>query len=206
MTTDLAAVRRRRVGIFGGTLDPIHSGHLCAASEVMGKLGLDEVIFVPTGVPSHKIGQDVTAAEHRYTMVQLAIASNPRFSASRVDLDRGKPTYTFDTLTDLRAELGDDVELFFITGADVVAAIPTWKNADGLFDLAHFVAVSRPDHEVCLDGLPAGKVTACHTPALAMSSTEIRRRVAADEPVWYWMPDTVLTYIGKHHLYGADWS
>lgn len=195
----------RRIGIMGGTFDPIHIGHLAAASEAMGVLGLEQVIFTPA-IPSHKPGREITDGEHRYNMVQLAVAENPRFTVSRTDLDRGKPTYTIDTLTDLRRELGDDVELYFITGADIVADIPNWSRGDELLETAHFVGVSRSGHTLNLTGLPAEKVHEVQLPAIAMSSTEVRERLVADRPVWYWLPAGVIGYIGKHHLYGTSWG
>src|SRR6187551_3589238 len=133
-----------RLGVMGGTFDPIHHGHLVAASEVQALFGLDEVVFVPTGQPWHKVA--VSPKEHRYLMTVIATASNPRFTVSRVDVDRPGPTFTIDTLRDLRDQRGADVELFFITGADALAQILTWKDADILFELAHFVGVTRPGH------------------------------------------------------------
>lgn len=184
----------------GGTFDPIHHGHLVAASEVQSLLDLDEVIFVPTGQPWQKAGRDVAAAEHRYLMTVIATASNPRFQVSRVDVEREGPTYTLDTLRDLRAQRPDD-QLFFITGADALAQILSWKGAEELFDLAHFVGVTRPGHVLSDDGLPQDRVTLLEVPAMAISSTDCRERTAQGEPVWYLVPDGVVQYIGKHHLY-----
>ncbi|HEX2705806.1 MAG TPA: nicotinate-nucleotide adenylyltransferase, partial [Candidatus Lustribacter sp.] len=129
----------------GGTFDPIHHGHLVAASEVMALFGLDEVVFVPTGQPWQKSSSTVTPAEHRYLMTVIATASNPRFSVSRVDIDRSGPTYTIDTLRDLHRQR-PDAELFFITGADALAQILSWKDIDELWELAHFIGVTRPGH------------------------------------------------------------
>src|SRR5215210_2159907 len=131
----------------GGTFDPIHHGHLVAASEVAGLFGLDEVVFVPTGQPWQKTERAVSPAEDRYLMTVVATASNPRFSVSRCDLDRPGPTYTVDTLRDLRTQYGEQVELFFITGSDALAQILSWRSADELFSLAHFVGVTRPGYE-----------------------------------------------------------
>lgn len=195
-----------KLGVMGGTFDPIHIGHLAAASEAMGTLGLDEVVFVPAARPCHKADRHVTDAEHRLAMVHLAVAANPKFTVSRVDLDRPGPTYTVDTLRDLRAERGADTDMYFITGADAVADLPNWENADELFELAHFVGVSRSGHVLDTAGLPPGRVSTCVLPELAMSSSEIRARIAADRPVWYWLPSAVITYIGKHRLYGARWG
>lgn len=190
--------RSPRVGVMGGTFDPIHHGHLVAASEVAQHFGLDEVVFVPTGQPWHKT--DVADSEHRYLMTVIATASNPQFTVSRVDIDRTGTTYTVDTLRDLRRQR-PDAEFFFITGADAVAQILSWRDHDGLWDLAHFVAVSRPGHVLSITGLPEGRVSQLEIPALAISSTDCRERVRQGRPVWYLVPDGVVQYIGKHHLY-----
>ena len=184
----------------GGTFDPVHHGHLVAASEVQALLNLDEVVFVPTGQPWQKDGTDVSPAEHRYLMTVIATASNPRFTVSRVDIDRDGPTYTIDTLRDLR-EQRPDAELFFITGADALAQILTWKDVGELWSLAHFVGVTRPGHVLSDKGLPTDKITLTEVPALAISSTDCRERVGRGEPVWYLVPDGVVQYIGKHRLY-----
>ncbi len=190
-----------RLGVMGGTFDPIHHGHLVAASEVAARFALDEVVFVPTGQPWQKQSRDVTQAEHRYLMAVIATASNPRFTVSRVDIDRPGPTYTVDTLTDLRAQRGAGAELFFITGADALAQILTWKDADALFDLAHLIGVTRPGHTLSGDGLPADRVSLLEVPAMAISSTDCRARVGRGEPVWYLVPDGVVQYVAKHRLY-----
>ena len=185
----------------GGTFDPVHHGHLSAASEVAAEFALDEVVFVPTGSPWQKADRDVSPAEDRYLMTVIATASNPRFSVSRIDVDRPGPTYTIDTLRELRAQHGD-AELFFITGADALAQILGWHAADELFRLAHFVGVSRPGYEpVDLASFPAGAVTLLEVPALAISSSDCRDRVARGHPVWYLVPDGVVQYIEKRALY-----
>ena len=187
----------------GGTFDPIHHGHLVAASEVQARFGLDEVVFVPTGHPWQKADEDVSPAEDRYLMTVVATASNPRFTVSRVDVDRDGPTYTIDTLRDLRAS-APDTELFFITGADALAQILTWKDVDELWGLAHFIGVTRPGHELSDNGLPTERITLQEVPAMAISSTDCRRRVAEGQPVWYLVPDGVVQYINKYHLYAAS--
>ncbi len=190
----------------GGTFDPIHHGHLVAASEVQAWFHLDEVVFVPTGQPWQKSHRDVSPAEDRYLMTVVATASNPRFSVSRVDIDRGGPTYTIDTLRDLRQSHGA-AEFFFITGADALAQILTWHDADAVFELAHFVGCTRPGTSIddaTLDGLPADRVTIIEVPALAISSTECRSRAHKGEPVWYLVPDGVVQYIAKRGLYRPD--
>ncbi len=196
--------KKYRLGVMGGTFDPIHHGHLVAASEVAARFYMDEVVFVPTGIPWQKKGRDVSLAEHRYLMTVIATASNPRFSVSRVDIDRPGDTYTVDTLKDLRAERGDDVELCFITGADALTRILTWRGADELFDLAHFIGVSRPGvpmNESDIAHLPAEKVTLLEVPAMAISSTDCRNRVAHGLPIWYLVPDGIVQYIQKTGLY-----
>jgi nicotinate-nucleotide adenylyltransferase len=191
-----------RLGVMGGTFDPIHHGHLVAASEVQSLLGLDEVVFVPTGEPWQKEGRDVAPAEHRYLMTVVATASNPRFTVSRVDIDRDGPTYTIDTLRDLHAQR-PDAELFFITGADALAQILSWKDSDELFELARFIGVTRPGYELSESGLPGDRVDLQEVPAMAISSTDCRERVGLGEPVWYLVPDGVVQYISKYHLYAA---
>src|SRR5215475_7643225 len=155
-----------RIGIMGGTFDPIHHGHLVAASEVGHFFNLDEVIFVPTGQPWQKGDRKVSPAEDRYLMTVIATASNPRFSVSRVDIDRPGETFTIDTLRDLRAEHGPDAELYFITGADALAKMISWRDADDLFKLAHFVGCTRPGHQLSLAGLPDHHVSLIEVPAL----------------------------------------
>jgi nicotinate-nucleotide adenylyltransferase len=192
-----------RIGVMGGTFDPVHHGHLVAASEVAATYELDEVVFVPTGRPWQKSDRVVTPAEHRYLMTVVATASNPRFMVSRVDIDREGPTYTIDTLRDLTAER-PDAQLYFITGADALAQILSWKDVDELFALAHFVGVTRPGHELDDAGLPAERVSLMEVPAMAISSTDCRVRVGHGQPVWYLVPDGVVQYIAKHGLYRGE--
>ncbi|WP_267128852.1 nicotinate-nucleotide adenylyltransferase [Ornithinicoccus halotolerans] len=192
-----------RLGVMGGTFDPIHHGHLVAASEAAALLGLDEVVFVPTGHPYRKDEREVSSAEHRYLMTVVATASNPRFTVSRVDIERDGPTFTRDTLSDLHAQR-PEAELYFITGADALAQILTWEGVERLWELAHFVGVTRPGHELSDDGLPRDRVTLLEVPAMAISSTDCRQRTAAGEPVWYLVPDGVVQYINKHRLYRPD--
>ena len=194
----MTVTRTPRIGVMGGTFDPIHHGHLVAASEVAQSFDLDEVVFVPTGQPWQKSG--VSLGEHRYLMTVIATASNPQFTVSRVDIDRGGPTYTIDTLRDLKADR-PEAEFFFITGADALAQILSWRDHDELWGLAHFVAVSRPGHVLSTDGLPTDDVSQLEIPALAISSTDCRERVEHGNPVWYLVPDGVVQYIAKHHLY-----
>jgi nicotinate-nucleotide adenylyltransferase len=190
----------------GGTFDPIHYGHLVAASEVADLFELDEVVFVPSGQPWQK-ARPVSAAEDRYLMTVIATASNPRFSVSRVDIDRAGPTYTKDTLQDLHA-LNPDSELFFITGADALSSILSWQGWEVLFQLARFVGVSRPGYELrhehiteVLGELAEDALTLVEIPALAISSTDCRQRAAQRRPLWYLMPDGVVQYVSKRRLY-----
>ncbi len=189
----------------GGTFDPVHHGHLVAASEVQSLFRLDEVIFVPTGQPWQKERREVSPAEHRYLMTVIATASNPRFTVSRVDIDRGGPTYTIDTLRDLRRERPGS-HLFFITGADALAEILTWRDVDELWSLAHFVGVTRPGHLLSDKGLPTEQITLQEVPAMAISSTDCRDRVSKGEPIWYLVPDGVVQYITKHSLYRSVYA
>ncbi len=197
-------VKRLRLGVMGGTFDPIHHGHLVAASEVAARFGLHEVVFVPTGRSWQKAARRVSAPEDRYLMTVIATASNPRFAVSRVDIDRGGDTYTVDTLSDLRRVRGPQADLFFITGADALSNILTWRGADELFDLASFVGVSRPGSPLKMETishLPREKVTLMEVPALAISSTACRERVRAGLPIWYLVPDGIVQYIQKRGLY-----
>lgn len=192
-----------RLGVMGGTFDPIHHGHLVAASEVQNTFDLDEVIFIPTGAQPFKLDRDVTEAEHRYLMTVVATASNPRFSVSRLEIDRPGITYTIDTLRDLRQQY-PDAEIFFITGADALSQILAWKDAEELFSLAHFVGVTRPGHVLDDSGLPDAGVSLVEVPAMAISSTDCRERVQSGAPVWYLVPDGVVQYIRKYRLYQRE--
>jgi nicotinate-nucleotide adenylyltransferase len=189
-----------RVGIMGGTFDPIHHGHLVAASEVASLFELDEVIFVPTGEPWQKSERQVSPAEHRYLMTVIATASNPRFWVSRADIDRRGPTYTIDTIRDI-GDQRPGAELFFITGADALAQILSWKDAEEVLKLARFIGVTRPGYDLSAEHLPTDSVTLIDVPAMAISSSGCRERVVAGRPVWYLVPDGVVQYINKHHLY-----
>jgi nicotinate-nucleotide adenylyltransferase len=199
--SDFGDFAPRRIGVMGGTFDPIHHGHLVAASEVASRFSLDEVVFVPTGQPWQKSNDPVSPAEDRYLMTVIATASNPRFSVSRVDIDRPGETYTIDTLRDLRAERGSEAEFYFITGADALAMMISWRDAEDLFKLAHFVGCTRPGHQLTLTDLPADRLTLLEIPALAISSTECRERVRGGHPIWYLVPDGIVQYISKRKLY-----
>jgi nicotinate-nucleotide adenylyltransferase len=191
-----------RLGVMGGTFDPIHLGHLVAASEVAHLFALDEVVFVPTGEPWQKAERAVTDPETRFLMTAIATADDPRFTVSRVDIERAGPTYTVDTLRDLAAQ-HPGAELFFITGADALASIMTWRDPDDVLALAHLVAVTRPGHDLDAAHLPPGAATVVEIPALAISSTDCRERVAAGAPITYLVPAGVERFIAETGLYRA---
>jgi nicotinate-nucleotide adenylyltransferase len=172
-----------------------------AASEVAAQFGLDEVIFVPTGEPWQKTERAVSPAEDRYLMTVIATAANARFSVSRIDVDRAGPTYTVDTLRELRSLRGPATDLFFITGADALAQILSWREPDAVTELAHLVGVTRPGHRLADPGLPTGAVTLVEIPALAISSSDCRERVGRNEPIHYLVPEGVVQYIAKRGLY-----
>jgi nicotinate-nucleotide adenylyltransferase len=191
----------------GGTFDPIHHGHLVTAQEALHQFGLDEVVFVPTGQPWMKADREVAPAEHRYLMTVLATASNPRFSVSRVEIDRGGPTYTIETLQELRRKADGEVDLFFITGADAMLEILLWKDPEEILAQAHVIAATRPGYDLARfeRETPTGhpNVSVMQIPALAISSTDIRQRVSTGLPIRYLLPDPVMTYIRKTGLYGT---
>jgi nicotinate-nucleotide adenylyltransferase len=187
-----------KIGVMGGSFDPIHNGHLVAASEVAARLGLDHVVFVPAGDQWQK--DIATPAEDRYLMTVIATAENPMFSVSRIDIDRDGPTYTVDTLAQIHLEY-PGAELYFITGADAISGINTWNNPDRLMELAKFIAVSRPGHKIDLPIEPARLIQTLEIPALAISSTDCRDRVRNNLPLWYLVPDGVVRFIQKNDLY-----
>ena len=194
----------RRIGVMGGTFDPIHHGHLVAAEEARWQFDLDRVVFVPTGQPWQKpVG--VSPAEDRYQMTVIATASNPAFTVSRLEIDHQGPTYTVDTLRRLRAQQPGDSRLFFITGADAVLQILTWKEPDQVLALSEFIAATRPGFDLAslVDQLPdaAGRVHRMDIPSLAISSSDLRGRVARGAPIRYLVPDGVARYIHEHGLY-----
>jgi nicotinate-nucleotide adenylyltransferase len=192
----------------GGTFDPIHYGHLVTAEEALWQFDLDEVLFVPTGRPWMKADRDVIEAEHRYLMTVIATASNPRFSVSRIEIEREGPTYTVETLQELRRKAEDNIELFFVTGADAMLEILQWKDPEEVLSLAHVIAATRPGYDLArFDRAAAAshpRVSVMHIPALAISSTDIRRRVREGEPIRYLVPESVHNYIRKAALYRAE--
>lgn len=199
-----------RLGIMGGTFDPIHNGHLVAAEQAFHDLSLDVVVFMPAGRPAFKLDKQVTSGEDRYAMTLLATADNPHFLASRFEIDRGGVTYTADTLRLLREVYPDNVEFYFITGADAIADIVSWHHADEIARTAHLVAATRPGYNLdhAMDAITASgidfDVTYLSVPALAISSSYLRQRVADGEGLRYLTPDAVTGYLHKHRLYGAS--
>ena len=200
----MARPERPRVGIMGGTFNPIHIGHLVTAEEALYAFGLREVVFVPAGRPWQK-DRDVAPTEHRYLMTVIATASNPHFRVSRMEIDRPGPTYTIDTLRRLHDDLGD-VDLYFITGADAILQILTWKDPEEVLTEARFIAATRPGYD--LDRLEKelpeeleDRVHILEIPALAISSTDVRRRVREGKPVRYLLPEGVARYVEKNGLY-----
>ena len=201
----------RRIGLMGGTFDPIHLGHLVTAEQARVDLDLAQVVFIPAGVPWQKAGEPVTNPEHRYLMTVLATAANPFFTVSRIEIEAPGPTYTVDTLRTVRKALAEqDVtpdrdDLFFITGADAILNILTWKDADECLELATFVAATRPGHDLAdleAHGLH-DRVLHLNVPALAISSTDVRERFAAGRATRYLVPREVEEYVHKRGLYGA---
>ncbi len=196
-----------RLGVMGGTFDPIHHGHLLTAEEARWQFDLDEVVFVPTGRPWMKQDRKVSPAEDRYLMAVIATSANPRFSVSRLEIEREGPTYSVDTLQALRDERGD-VELFFITGADAMLEIFQWKDPEEALSMAHFIAATRPGYDLSAfeRGAPTEhpNVSVMAIPALAISSTDIRQRVSRGRPIRYLVPEGVQTYIEKARLYRED--
>jgi nicotinate-nucleotide adenylyltransferase len=194
-----------RLGVMGGTFDPIHYGHLVTAEEALQQFGLDGMIFVPTGRPWMKEHEVVSPPEDRYLMTVIATASNPLFRVSRLEVDRDGPTYTVDTLRGMKAELGTETDLFFVTGADAVLEIFQWKDPGELFELAHFIAATRPGYDIAGFSAHAPSkhpgITVMNVPALAISSTDIRARIGASRPIRYLVPEGVKSYIEKAGLY-----
>ena len=213
MRNDILNIKNcKRIAVMGGTFDPIHYGHLVAAETVRQELDIDKVIFIPTGRPPHKINSRLASDEHRYLMTVLAVVTNPHFDVSRTEIDRPGTTYTIDTIRELRKKCSDDTELFFITGADAINQILTWKDPEVLLKLCHFVAVTRPDSskEKFTENVKYYKekfgadITMLEIPALAISSTDIRKRVFENKTIKYLLPESVEQYIINNSLYTDD--
>jgi len=197
-----------RVGILGGTFDPVHLGHLIVAEEARVRLELDRVIFIPTGHPWLKQHQPVASGADRLRMVELAIVSNSAFQVSSNELDRSGPTYTVETLQELTKELGSDAVLHFIMGMDTLEQFARWKEPEKLLNLCRLAIVNRPGHQgVDVNDLvkrypQAGtRLTLLSVPRIEISSTEIRQRVAEGISIRYLVPDAVEGYIGQYKLY-----
>ncbi|MCO1600896.1 nicotinate-nucleotide adenylyltransferase [Desulfosporosinus nitroreducens] len=197
-----------RLGIMGGTFDPIHYGHLVAAEMARAEFKLSKVLFIPTGTPPHKDRKDISAAEMRYEMVKLAIQDNSAFDISRVEIEREGPSYTVETLRVLRRDWPEH-ELYFITGSDALLEIFSWREAEEIFRLIQYIGAARPGFDASDFFLKVqhehpetqGKIHYLEVPALAISSTDIRARVRRREPIRYLLPETVRLYLEQHRLY-----
>lgn len=206
----------KRIGILGGTFDPIHYGHLVIAQEAAARLDLDQVLFIPTGHPPHKVDERVSPGHHRLTMVELAIADDPRFALSRVELERTGPSYTVDTLVDLHSSM--DIQgaraWFLIIGGDMLADLPQWRDPRGIVaQVAGIAAMYRPGFVIAADQIAAlevqvpglrGVLKPIEAPQIAVSSTMLRARVAAGLPIRYLTPDPVVAYIAAQGLYRTE--
>ncbi|MDI6829709.1 MAG: nicotinate-nucleotide adenylyltransferase [Actinomycetota bacterium] len=208
----MGRLRRRRIGVMGGTFDPIHTGHLVTAEEALHQFGLDEVLFIPSGHPPHKEDRESLDPESRYLMAVIATADNPRFRVLRMELERPGPSYTIDTVRELRRLYGPGTDIFFITGADAILEILTWKDPEKLLREARFIAATRPGYDLkrLEDALPEAekerhaedpRVLVMEIPALAISSTDIRERVREGRPVTYLVPKGVREFIEKNGFY-----
>ncbi len=208
--TDVQFKSLSRVGIMGGTFDPIHLGHLVTAEAARSEFKLDKVIYVPSGQPPHKKGLHVTDKKRRYLMTFLAVSANPYFEVSRAEIERPGETYTIDTVRYFKKNMALGSELFFITGADAIFEILSWKNVDELFELCTFIAATRPGYNLGglrkklsteLKGRQLEKIIPIEVPAMAISSTDIRERVKKGRTIKYLLPEPVENYIHKKNLY-----
>jgi nicotinate-nucleotide adenylyltransferase len=196
-----------RVGILGGTFDPIHNGHLVIAEEVRVRLGLDRVLFIPARLSPLKMDEQPASGQHRCRMIELAIADNVHFALSRVDLDRPRPSYTVDTLRILQKELGEGTQIFFIMGQDALETLPHWRDPEEIVELAQLVVAQRPGYEPDVETLATKvpglrpRLILLETPELSVSSTELRRRISTGWPIRYQVPDAVMRYIQQEYLY-----
>lgn len=200
----------RRIGILGGTFDPPHLGHLLIAETARVTLGLEAILFLPAGEPWLKAGQRITSGSHRREMVRRAIANNPRFALCDTELRRAGPSYTVDTLRELRATLADDCALYFIVGSDVLPQFHLWKEPERILELCRLAVVERPDGpaqplELLAAQYPAavaaGAVVSLPGPQVSISASELRRQLAAGHAARYQIPDAVIDYIRCHALY-----
>ncbi len=197
-----------KVGVLGGTFDPVHLGHLIVAEDVRQKIGLEEVLFIPAGQPWLKGEKSISAAEHRLEMVIQATASNPYLNVSTIEIERPGPTYSVDTIIELKAGLGAGAKLFLITGLDSLGELHLWKNPRRLIDICQVVAIARPGHNKfdlrSLESVIPGaseRIMKIEVPQIDISATEIRRRVALGLSIRYLVPEAVEEYIAAHNLY-----
>lgn len=200
---------RTRIGIIGGTFDPIHWAHLIIAEESRVRFGLSKVVFVPAGEPPHKLGHPTSDAEHRYAMVLLGTCSNPSFQVSRLEIERAGLSYSADTIREFQEVHGPDAEIYFIAGADEVLDIESWHDAEMLPEIARFVAVPRPGFDLTeLERRLPPRFLASIEPLqmreIDISATEVRARVAAGKSIKYLVPESVESYIHKHRLYSSE--
>jgi len=209
MYEDAVDNEQSRIGIMGGTFDPIHYGHLAAAEAARIEFGLCKVIFMPVGNPPHKQSQAISDAEHRYRMTALATSSNSGFEVSRLEVDKAGITYTFDTMKELRNIYGEAPAIYFITGADAVLELLTWYKLGELLTLCKFIAVTRPGFDICkleqkiaeITSKYDGEIICLEVPLLEISSTDIRERIRSGKPVKYLLPEEVEAYIHRNGLY-----
>ncbi|BBB89736.1 MAG TPA: nicotinate-nucleotide adenylyltransferase [Methylomusa anaerophila] len=204
----MAVHQKIKIGIMGGTFDPIHIGHLVTAEAVRMEYDLSKVLFIPAGNPPHKQGSRVTPAVHRYTMTVMATYSNPYYYVSAIELERSGPSYTIDTIRELINRYGVQAEFYFITGADAIRDLSTWKDIDQLLDLCYFVAATRPGSISYIDQVikqfgvkGRQRIQRLATPELEISSTDIRERVKRGLSIKYIVPESVECYILKEGLY-----
>ena len=208
----MGKLRTKRIGVMGGTFDPIHNGHLVTAEEAWKQFQLDEVLFMPSGNPPHKEDRKSLDAENRYLMTVIATAANPHFKVSRLEADRPGPSYTIDTVRELHRIYGKNTEVFFITGADAILEILTWKEPEKMLHEATFIAATRPGYDLrkLEESLPEAekkrhatdpRVLVMEIPTLAISSTDIRKRVKEARPITYLVPEGVREFIEKNGFY-----
>ena len=200
---------RQRVGILGGTFDPIHVGHLIIAEEAYTQLKLERVLFVPSRVPWRKAGRELAEERDRLAMVRLAVAGNEAFCVSTVDLEREGPSYSVDTVREVVRELLEETDLYFILGIDALMDLPYWREPGQLAELTRLVAVLRPGYNLAREQLERAiprareRLVLLEVPEVGISSTEIRRRVVVGQSIRYWVPDAVAAYITERRLYAV---
>ena len=200
----LEVKKNMKIGIMGGTFNPIHYGHLVTAEEALSQFKLDRVIFIPTGQPPHKTTCKLASPEDRYMMTVMATASNSHFFVSRIETDRKGRSYTIDTLKELKFTYGESATFYFITGADAILEILTWKNPEEIITMCKFIAATRPGYNLSrIEELKKAKdsISIMEIPALAISSTDIRERIKTSRPIKYLLPESVCNYLLKNDLY-----